>query len=84
MALIIKKTMYNGIEVNDAYCKVASINNLDKKQMIVNVEYSADNTSTPFLIERKSVAFDISGTNPIEQSYNYLKTLDEFVDAIDC
>lgn len=29
-------------------------------------------------------AYDISGENPLAQAYAHLKTLPEFVDALDC
>lgn len=38
------------------------------------------------VLERRFVEFplNLDGTNPIKQAYEYLKTLPEFVDAVDC
>jgi hypothetical protein len=83
MALQLNKTTKEGITVTDAYCKVGSISNLDKTVMIVNVNYSGDKDSKPFTVERVSIAYDMTGDNPIKQAYDHLKTLPEFADAVD-
>lgn len=84
MALTLDKTTSTGVTVNNAYCKVESISNLDKSMMIINIEYKTSADAKPFDTERKSVSYNIDGLNPIAQAYQYLKTLDEFSSAIDC
>ena len=42
-------------------------------------------TDLPFFSEDMiTCAYNIEGSNPYAQAYEYLKTLDEYSDAVDC
>ena len=77
----IKTELGVDVEINDAYIKVARIFG-DKNQMTADVEISSEGK----LKQRKTFGFEytLSGSNPFQQAYFYLKTLPEFADATDC
>lgn len=65
----------------DAYIKVKSVNGT-KESVTAYVDYAKD---TQVLVQ-KGFQFvpNMNGQNFIKQAYEHLKTLNEFVDAIDC
>lgn len=65
----------------DVYYKISSIHgNKDK------IEFNLVAILDDKIIEGKPFSFtpNLDGDNFIKQCYDYLKTLDEFIDAIDC
>jgi hypothetical protein len=73
----------NGITVPTLYNRVEVIQ-LQKNSMRVKVRQYVD-TTKPYLRERHlELEYNITGENPIKQAYEYLKTLPEFADAVDC
>lgn len=74
----------NGLEVSNVYCKIVSIDNLSKDNMIINIGYSINSDSKEFNTERKSIPYIINSTNPIEQAYIALKLLPRYATAVDC
>lgn len=84
--MALQKTMEtsSGIEVTDAYNKVELISLVAKDKMVFTVRTYKDSTK-PFVFGTDyEAAFDLNGTNPLAQAYEYLKTLPEFSDAVDC
>ena len=84
--MAIKKTVKAvfGIDVNDAYHRVTSISIVSKDKMHFHVESSVDGKNAAFEDKMHACEYVISGENPIAQAYAHLKSLDEFVDAVDC
>ena len=72
-----------GIIVNEAYCRVENIT-IDKQKMNLNVRKYVAKDKPFFSEEIITCDYDIDGDNPFKQSYEYLKTLEEFKDAEDC
>jgi hypothetical protein len=89
--MALKKTVvFKGIEIKDAYIKVSRFEG-DKSDLSFGVSYHASandpsfNTKTFRLKdEEQNVQFVLEGDNPVKQAYEYLKTLTEFNDAVDC
>lgn len=74
------------MQYDNCYCKIASVNgSKDEMGIFLNVLTSAD---SGYLLERKYYSFTPSvadnSENFIKQGYEYLKTLPEFADVIDC
>ena len=85
MALEKTITTQHGIVVNNAYHKVDNVVIRNKDQMEFNVKiFVSKEQNVPFELLAFVCAYDIQGDNPIRQAYKYLKTLQEFSDAIDC
>lgn len=79
-----KTITINSVEVKDAYIRVSGFRG-DKKDISFVVSYHANVDSVPFHSEGFSaVSYDMEGSNPIKQAYEYLKTLPEFSGATDC
>lgn len=89
MALQIKKDFDIGISSNNAYAKIESVNgNKDLLDILVAFYLNQESrTNNKSYIEIKNYLFkpNMSETseNFIKQGYEYLKTLDEYRDAID-
>lgn len=84
--MALKKTVQTtfGIDIVDAYHRVESVRLQSKTQMQFNVYVYAD-PSKQFVAESiETASYDIQGSNPIAQAYEYLKTMPEFADAVDC
>ena len=77
------QTQY-GVDVDNAYCKVASLHLLEKTKIAFNIACYAKTEATPILIKQYICDYDINGENPIKQAYLHLKTLPEFAGAVDC
>lgn len=84
--MAIKKTVFtpHGFTAHDAYHKVISVLIEDKTKMTFSCAAKKESVNEPFVISQHSCAYDISGGNPIAQAYAYLKTLPEFLGAVDC
>ena len=75
---------FNGLVVPDAYVKVNSFEG-DKMNLAFNVSTSVTAGYCPFMpIKSYCCSHDINAGNPLEQAYDYLKTLPDFSDATDC
>lgn len=73
-----------GFVADNAYIRVENVCLVTKSQIQFNVR-SYKTIQNPFFSEIiLSCAYDITKTNPIEQAYDYLKTLDAFIGARDC
>ncbi len=84
MALSLTIRQETGIEVQDAYVQVASA--LVHKNQTATARYLifADTKKLPFDSVEVTYFYDLDGSNPIKQAYEYLKSLPEFADATDC
>ena len=73
----------SGLSITDAYCKIAEVS-ITKNSVTFALQVFADKTKT-FVIENVFTApYDLEGPNPIKQAYEYLKSLPDFADAVDC
>lgn len=87
MALISNITLevYNTeVVLPNAYHKICRING-NQDEMYIEITAYTDQTKTKEII-KKTFLFvpNLEGKNFIAQSYDYLKTLPEFADAVDC
>jgi len=74
-----------GISVPDAYCRIEAVSFTDKDTMSFHVRSYTAAKDVPFFIEQTiTCPYDITGSNPVAQAYQFLKTLPEFSDAVDC
>lgn len=77
--------LQNGISTDEGYIKIDTIEG-GKNLMYINVCYYL-NTESMLCISSGNFIFKPDLNSPdnfIKQAYCYLKTLDEFKDAIDC
>jgi hypothetical protein len=74
---------FNGINVSDGYIKVSFVAG-GKNKLAAQLDYSVGQQFQ--VVQTKSVDFipDMDGGNFIKQAYQFLKTLPEFSDAVDC
>lgn len=78
----IEKQYFSGkLILENAYFKIINVNG--KKNNIV-IEVGIFNNEN--IVDRQHYCFvpSMEGENFIKQAYNYLKTLPEFADAVDC
>lgn len=84
MALRIN-TEYRGLQVNNAYATVCQpAISANKTEVEFCVVYRAGPEHDQFTSVMLQGPYDLSGDNPYEQAYAYLKTLPEFAGAEDC
>ena len=84
MALSKTITTVHGFTAVNAYHRVEAVSLVNKEQISFYVRsYVA--SDKPFFVEQvMATSYAIDGLNPIAQAYNYVKTLPEFVGAVDC
>lgn len=83
MAFTINSTTPQGITVNAAYSRVEAMS-LGKAEIQFSLRQYTEKTGVPFFAEEYFTApYTLTGVNPIQQAYDYLKTLPEFVGAVD-
>lgn len=83
MALSKTITTETGLQASNAYHRVEAVTLPSKTEITFSVRSYAS-TDMPFFAEEfYSCAYDLSGSNPIEQAYVYIKTLPEFAGATD-
>lgn len=84
--MAIKKTVGTpyGLIAENAYHRIEGINFKSKTEITFRVRSSKDGVLPHFHDVEHSCAYDLSGSNPHTQAYNYLKALPDFSDAIDC
>ena len=84
--MALKKTVKTsfGIEVSDAYHRVENLSLISKTQISFQLRSRIDANHSIFDETSFSCDYDITGDNPIAQAYDYLKTLPEYADAVDC
>lgn len=73
-----------GFEATDAYHRVEAVLITGKNSMSFYLR-SYKEIGKPCFAEIMTVApYDLIGKNPIKQAYEYVKTMPQFVDAVDC
>ena len=84
MALIKTVNTDFGLEIQDAHHRVENVALIAKDKMSFQVR-SRVHVENPIFDEKLHVcSYNINGENPIAQAYAYLKTLEQFIDAVDC
>ncbi len=74
-----------GFEAISAYHRVEGISLTGKDKLEFRVRSYKDNSGVAaFGDQGFDCAYDLNGTNPINQAYVFLKTQDAFKDAEDC
>lgn len=83
--MAIKNTVETGfgIEVEEAYLRV-EFPFINKDSMSFNLRKYVSKDLPFFSEDMITCDYDIEGSNPYSQAYEYLKTLDEYSDAVDC
>lgn len=80
-----KDIEFKGISVVGAYLRAVSPTiRRGNEHLEFILEYAADENAQYFKARAFDCVYDLDGSNPIEQAYEFLKTLDEFADATDC
>jgi hypothetical protein len=84
MAISKTITTIHGFIAKDAYVRIEEIKIIgkDRIETVARFYLSADKPS--FGEQPLSCLYDLDGHNPIKQAYQFLKTLPEFSDAVDC
>ena len=72
-----------GVEIQNAYHRVSGITLKNKTSMDVEVSIYANTDSKPVSVKGYLADYDLSGSNPIAQAYEHLKTLPDFDGASD-
>lgn len=82
--MAIQKTITHlGLTVDNCYIKVTSIHG-DKTQLSALVQYQSDSESPAFKTSQiEGIPWDCN-MGAIQQVYAHIKSLDEFLGAIDC
>lgn len=74
---------YKGLEVPNGYLEIFAFEGT-KTSLSFGLGYHAEKGSEQLFSESYVLdSFQLDSPNPVEQSYQYLKTLDKFSDAID-
>lgn len=87
MALTKTSTLVNNFQefsiFEDAYLKVTSFSG---SKETISFALGIFKEKGGVLLQKQEYLFamDLEGSNPIKQAYEYLKTLHEFSDAVDC
>jgi hypothetical protein len=85
MALSIDVTLASGLTAPASYVRVTSVHVVTKTQASASLSFFVSPTSSlAYQTAEQSFAYDLDGPNPIKQAYQFLKTLPEFSDAVDC
>lgn len=74
----------DGVQVTDAYHRVDQVSGGKIRMDFILGVYQSASTLTP--IESRSYSFQVlpDGDSFIKQAYEFLKTLPEFANAVDC
>lgn len=85
MALIVKTTTAFGLSVDNAYCRIEGVSIAKDGGMTFTLcRYVAQGTQFPsFGNTQFTTSYTLTGANPVQQAYEYLKTLPEFANATD-
>lgn len=84
MAILIN-AKYRGIAVPNSYVSVVSYSiSLGKDEMAFSVAYRSFADEDPFTGKSYTAPYNLDGTNPYIQAYEYLKLQPEFLGCIDC
>lgn len=83
MALSKTVTTLHGLEIPNAYHRVENVTLTSKTEMAFFIRSYKD-VNHPFFAEAMiECPYNLSGTNPIQQAYEYLKTTNDFAESGD-
>lgn len=85
--MALKKTIKTnqGFDATDAYHRVETLRIEEKTKLFFQLSSYKDKAEKVCFDNRGfSCDYNINGSNPVSQSYQHLKTLPEFADAVDC
>jgi hypothetical protein len=85
--MALKKTLTTpcGFTATGAYHRVEGVSLQAKDIIVFKVRSYKNDSGVPHFSDvEHTCAYDLSGSNPIAQAYEYLKTLSDFADAEDC
>ena len=83
MAISKNIELENGIKVEGAYLRV-EFPSITKDTLTFSLRKYVKIDKPFFNEEIISCEYDLDGDNPFKQAYEYLKTLEEFKDSVDC
>ena len=84
MAIKLNVKTNSGIDVQDAYHRVSSVQISNKQNMNFVVTLHKTANDRHFQESALGCAYDLNGKNPIAQAYEYLKTLPAYAGSTDC
>jgi hypothetical protein len=73
-----------GLQIVEAYLRVEAISILEKTSLQFVLRKYADKNKPSIEESTMTCKYNLAGSNPIEQAYVYVKSLEEFSDAKDC
>jgi len=84
--MALKQTInFRGISIENAYIRISGVTiSPGNERLDFVVHYTASSSEMPFNNESIQCSYNLHGENPIQQGYEYLKTLPDFSDATDC
>lgn len=83
MAFKINCTTPHGFDAEGAYCRVEGLT-LTKGTLTFALRRYKDESGLPCFLEQYfSAPYALTSVNPLQQAYDYLKTLPEFAGAVD-
>lgn len=85
--MALRKTIHTvfGIDVADAYHRVEALTLNSKTSMTFAVRaYKGADQGAAIESKHHTCGYAIDGSNPIAQAYVYLKSTEEFANAVDC
>jgi hypothetical protein len=80
---ITNNVVYKGIPINNAYIRIWRYEG-SKENTHFEAGIHADKDSEMITSKGYQFPLNLDGANTIKQAYEYLKTLPEFSDAVDC
>ncbi len=81
--LKIKTNIGIDVDVQNAYIKIVSVFG-NKSEMTAELHICKAQGEEPLQRKTYAYTYQIDGSNPIKQGYEFLKTLADFSDAKDC
>jgi hypothetical protein len=85
MALKKSVVTNQGFDAIDAYHRVEGVRLISKKNILFQVRSYKNNSGVAAFADTDyDFEYDLTGDNPIKQAYDHLKSLPEFLDAVDC
>jgi hypothetical protein len=84
--MALSKTVFtdHGFEAINAYHRVEAVLIVGKDTINFYLRSYKEVDKPCFAEQLLSAAYDLSGENPLKQAYEHVKTLSQFIDALDC
>jgi hypothetical protein len=84
MAIQLTTITPQGFTATDAYHRVENLSIQNKDSVSFLLCSYKDKADFSFKQLPLAAPYDLTGSNPFEQAYQFLKSLPEFSDAVDC